>query len=217
MRSTSALIIAAAFCAGLAGNACASVVVNNGPPNQTGGSDANSFLEADNFTLAAASTNLNLVRFWALQSIAADYTGSISWSINQNSGGSPGASVASGSANPLGVATGVAALGFFEFSYQFAINATLAAGNYWLVLHNGPNNAQPGGDFYWEWSSDQGNSMNFDLTSSPSSWTSNLAELAFQLEARDPQGVPEPATLALVVAGLAAATVRGRRAAGRAA
>lgn len=212
MRSTTALIVAATLCAGLAGHAGASVVVNNGLPNGSGGSDANSFLEADNFTLGAASTTLNLVRLWSLQSSAADYTGSISWSINQDAAGSPGAAAASGSAAAVGVATGNAALGFFEFSYQFAINATLAAGNYWLVLHNGPNNATPSGDFYWEWSSDTGNSRSFDLTTSPSSWASNLSELAFQLEAKDPVTVPEPTTLALVAAGLAAASVRKRRA-----
>src|ERR1700675_1782721 len=90
LRTITARIIATALFAGLASSAGASVVVNNGLPNQSGGSDMNEFLEADDFTLGAASTSLNLVRFWSLQVDASDYAGSIEWSIRQDATGVPG-------------------------------------------------------------------------------------------------------------------------------
>ena len=81
-----ARIVTIALFAGFASTAGAAIVVNNGLPNQSGGSDLNGFLEADDFTLGA-TTSLNLVRFWTLQGDASDYAGSIEWSIRQSTGG----------------------------------------------------------------------------------------------------------------------------------
>lgn len=209
MQTITARIIAAALFAGLATSAGAGIVVDNGLPNQSGGSELNEFLEADDFTLGAASTSLNLIRFWSLQSDASDYAGSIEWSIRQDAAGVPGAISASGSATPTGVDTLNSAFGLEEFRYEFAINATLAAGNYWLVLHNGPNASQPTTSFYWEWSQDTGNSQNFDLPVPTQGWTGNFSELAFQLEDKS-TSVPEPATILLIGAGLAALVTRRR-------
>jgi PEP-CTERM motif len=209
LRTITARIIATALFAGLASSAGASVVVNNGLPNQSGGSDMNEFLEADDFTLGAASTSLNLVRFWSLQSATSDYAGSIEWSIRQDAAGTPGAVSDSGSATPTGVATGNTAFGFNEFRYEFAISTTLVAGNYWLALHNGPNSSQPTTSFYWEWSQDTGDSQSFDLPFPAQGWTGNFSELAFQLEAQD-RSVPEPATIFLIGSGLAAMMTRRR-------
>jgi len=219
MRAKIARIFAAAIFAGLASAAGATIVVDNGLPNQSGGSDLNSFLGADDFTLGA-STLLNLVRFWSVQGDATDYAGSIEWSIRQDSSGAPGAVSASGSATPTGVATGNTTFGLPEFRYEFGIGVTLAAGNYWLVLHNGPNNAQPSTTFYWAWSSDasnsNSNSQNFDLANPAQGWTGNFAELAFQLEARSVNPAPEPASIVLVGVGMAAMIARRRYQARRA-
>src|ERR1017187_9569981 len=77
--------------------------IGNGPPNQSGGSDLNAFLEADNFAVAS-TTRLNLVTFWALESSPADYVGSIAWAFYSDLAGVPNTAVSSGSATPTGIA-----------------------------------------------------------------------------------------------------------------
>lgn len=185
-------------------------IVYSAPPNQSGGSDLNGFLEADDFTLGAPVT-LTQIKFWSFQGSAGDYAGSIAWSINTNAAGVPGASVFAGSATPVGVATGNSAFGFNEFSYSFPIVAALAPGTYWVVLHNGPTNAIPGGDFVWGWSNgNSGNSQSQDLAVPGSPWIGNFAELALQLN--DASVVPEPTSMLLLGAGLLAlGFVRGRK------
>jgi hypothetical protein len=192
----------------LAGVSQAGIVVYQALPNQSGGSDMNSFLEADDVTF---NTPLALTRltFWSLQGSAADYAGSIAWSINSNiAPGVPGAALVSGSATPVPVATVNSAFGLNEFSYSFPISATVAAGTYWIVLHNGPTNAIPATDFFWEWSNgNSGNSQSQDLSSPGQPWLSNFAELALQVEA-----APEPSSMLLLGAGLLAlGFARGRR------
>jgi len=62
---------------GLAGSAHAAII-GNGPPNQTGGSDLNAFLEADNFTLGGSFT-ITQIKYWSLQNTLADYAGTTDW------------------------------------------------------------------------------------------------------------------------------------------
>jgi PEP-CTERM motif len=188
----------------------APIVFNNGLPNQSGAADMNAYLEADNFSLGAATT-LSLVRFWTLQDSAADYAGTIEWSIRNDAAGTPGTTASSGSAAAVGSLTGNSAFGLSEYSYTFGVSVALTAGNYWLVLHNGPNSSQPATSFYWAYSNEQsGNSQSFDL--SAPGWASNGAELAFQLEGNGASTpVPEPATLLLTGAGLALFVIRQKR------
>lgn len=173
--------------------------IGNGAPNQSGGSDLNAYLEADDFTLATAQ-DLTAIRFWALRGAPGDYAGSISWSILS---ALPGSVVASGSANPTIATTGNSTLGLEEIQLDFAVSVlNLAAGTYWLVLHNGPENATPAGDFHWAWSNGTaGNSQSSDLQAP--GWVGNHAELAFEITTQDPAAVPEPGTVGLIGAGLA--------------
>lgn len=195
---------------GLVGSAHAAII-GNGPPNQTGGSDLNAFLEADNFTLAGSNT-ITQIKYWTLQNTLADYAGTTDWGFYTDASGVPGTALFSGNTMATGVATGNTTQGLNEFAYTFAVNVVLGPGNYWLVLHNGPSNNIPNTMYYWAWSSDTGNSQSMDVVqmvnapvigpNPPSTppWTGNFTELAFQLTT-----VPEPASMALVGGGLFAA------------
>ena len=188
----------------------ANTIITNGPPNSSGGSDLNAFLEADNFLVVDPSVRILEVRFWALETSPADFAGSVDWAIYSNSGVLPGVSLFSGNASATGVATGNTTLGMDEYDYRFGVDVTLGTGSYWLVLHNGPSNAQPATNFYWAWSSDSGNSVSQDLSVDPA-WAGNSASFAFELNSSPS---PEPASLALVGGGMLAALLLRRKAKG---
>jgi hypothetical protein len=199
-------------------------VIYSASPNQSGGSDLNAYREADDFAIEVSST-IQQITFWALQGNANDYSGSVAWAIHNDSDGTPGAVVASGSATPAGTATGQSVADFQEYSYAFALSVSLSPGTYWLKLHNGPDFDLPTTDFFWEWSnSETGNSQSQDLSSlipsvfnSPvqtAPWTSNFTELAFQVDGTVNEslaGVPEPQTFLLFGAGLLALPFLRRR------
>jgi PEP-CTERM motif len=193
------------FTLALAGTAEATILFS-APPNQSGGSDLNAFLEGDSFVLAAPSIILQ-VEFWSLQADASDYSGSIYWEIDSNNSGVPGTAIDSGTPTPTGTPTGNTAFGLNEFVYQWNVNTILAPGTYWLVLHNGPTNTIPSTTFYWEWSADTGNSQSQDLSVAPA-WVANDAALAFEL---DGIVTPEPASICLMGSGLLAAWLARRK------
>ena len=181
-------------------------VVYSAPPNQSGGSDANGFLEADDIDISVP-TRLGIFNFWTFQTSAADYTGSIAWSLRSDNGGMPGASVISATAPATFVATGKTAFGLSEFVYTLVTDITVNPGRYWLVLHNGPNAAIPTTDFFWEWSNgNTGNSLSQDLALPNQPWLSNFAELALQV-----QDIPEPGSLLLSAAGVLGIWLARRR------
>jgi hypothetical protein len=172
------------------------------PPNQSGGSDLNTYLEAENVS-TGSNVTITSIKFWSFQTSVADYTGSIDWSINLDAAGVPGGVVSSGSATPSGVSTGNSGFGFSEFSYTFPVNVPVAAGTFWVVLHNGPASSIPSGDFYWGWSNaNAGDSQQQDISVSGQPWLSNFAELALEIQTADERVVPEPSSLMLAGAGL---------------
>jgi hypothetical protein len=193
-----------ALCAlALAGSA-ESAVIGNGPPNQSGGSDLNSFLEADKFSLANILT-ISKIAFWTLQGTPADYAGTTFWGIYNDVAGSPGTAIASGNPALIGTPTGNTTFGLSEFSYQVTVNVTLAVGTYWLVLHNGPANTIPATNYYWAWAADAGNSKSRDIALLPAAaWVGNSSALAFQLD------TPEPASISLMGSGLLVAWLARR-------
>ena len=184
-------------------------IIGNGPPNQTGGSDLNSFLEGDDFVVASVAQHVAQITFWALASSPSDFAGTVDWAFYSNNAGFPGVSLVSGNALATRTATGNTTFGLNEYSYTLAVNANLTTGHYWLVLHNGPSNAVPGTNFYWAWSNgNSGNSASLDIFGGPP-WVGNDAELAFELT-----DVPEPASMSLVGGGILAACLLRRKAKG---
>jgi len=205
MQLKKVVYLSALLVLGLALSAQASTI-GNGPPNQSGGSDLNSFLEADNFN-SGGNTGITHVQFWALATGLADFTGTVGWGFYTDAAGTPGVAVASGNSAATMVATGAAqTLGLDEYAVNFDVNVPVATNTvYWLVLHNGPSNTDPGTSFYWAWSSGaSGNSQNQFL--GDTAWVGNDAELAFQVTA-----VPEPASLSLIAGGLITGWMKRRK------
>jgi hypothetical protein len=171
-------------------------------PDQSGGSDLNGFLEADDFVLSG-SVNLTSITFWSLQNDASDYTGNIFWSINSDASGVPGLTAAAGFDSPTPVSTGISAFGLNEFSYTWSVSVPLGPGTYWLMLHNGFPNVNPGTTMFWEWHADTGNSQSMDVAIDTAPWITNSSELAFRLDGDVTSTVPEPGSMLLLGLGLA--------------
>lgn len=202
-QSKHLLVLLVLWLAGLmvAGVSRADIILYSAPPNQSGGSDLNGYIEADDVTFASPE-QITQIEFWSFQDSATDYAGSIAWSINTDDSGVPGTSVvASGSATPTGVATGNSGFGLNEYSYTFPVSASLTPGTYWVLLHNGPTDTIPSTDFFWEWSADTGNSQS--LYVGDTSWYGNFAELALELQGNGVSSVPEPSSMLLLFTGLA--------------
>ena len=182
----------------------AAVVYNNGSPNQANANNLGIVLQADDFVLSGTTT-ITDVHFWSLEA-AGDYRGGIFWALALNAGGSPGAFVASGLQTVVArAATGINALGFAEFQIDFNLNApvNLAAGTYWLVLHNGARtNLGDPNDFYWETTANNATVRGRESDDNAVSWTSNGNEHAFFLTGNAAGVVPEPATALILATGL---------------
>ena len=182
----------------------AAVVYNNGGPNQADANNLGIVLQADDFVLTGMTT-ITDVHFWSLEATG-DYRGGIFWALALNTGGSPGAFVASGFQTAVTrAATGINALGFAEFQNDFNLNAAvnLAAGTYWLVLHNGQRtNLGDPNDFYWETSANNGTVRGRESDDDAATWSTNFNEHAFFLTGNAAGVVPEPATALILATGL---------------
>ena len=197
----------------------AALIVDNGIPSTVNptGSNLSDTQQAQDFLLASI-TSLTNIRFWSLELSSADYLSSIFWEIRSNAAGVPGTNVvASGTSSPTRTTAGtVAAPGanYNQFQNDLSVNVTsLAAGAYWLTLHNGAITANNFTDFYW--SGADANSTAFsgqERGLNPlTAWSTNEQELAFQLYGTASAATPEPATfacggVALILIGLARLT-----------
>ncbi len=202
----------------LAGSASAGTVWNNGGPNSLGGNEIGDLNGAEDFIITAQS-DLTAISFWSLEA-SGSYLGSITWSIQANTSNVPGAVIASGNIAPTRTNLGaVPALGtnpsLTLFQNNFAINvAALSAGTYWLVLHDGLSTDTALQDFYWAWANLNGTNtgtnrgLEQDATLTDPSWNTNSNEHAFLLSGAP---TPEPATMVLLSAGLAALWLAGRK------
>ena len=215
----------AAFALAAAQVGFAAPVYNNGAPDQAYGTQMSEVVVAEDFTLGAMTTIAN-IQFWSIQSAATDYRGSVYWVVYSNVLGLPGAILFGNTAVATpAVATGNStAFGYAEYEFNIdVVDFTLAAGNYWLGLHNGPLASIDATEMLWETtaSSIVSESKYFDSTSS---WVGAGTHLAFALDGTGvvvpppppppppPTGVPEPGTLALVGLAVLVARVARRKA-----
>nr|WP_295130559.1 PEP-CTERM sorting domain-containing protein [uncultured Roseateles sp.] len=165
-------------------------------------------LVAENFSLSAA-TNITGIRLWSIQDAAAAYRGSVYWAIYSDLGGIPNAVLSGGSTSIVSeVATGNSTgFGYAEYEINIAASFNLAAGNYWLALHNGVLSDNSSAEMLW--STTGAGSADGRYLDSTFGWVQSGNEQAFQLEGTAVGGVgtvPEPSTLALMSLGLLAAT-----------
>ena len=187
----------------------AAVVFDNGAPDLVNALEMTGWILAEDFTLAAL-TNISGVVFWALES-PTTYQGSFSWAIHANNAGTPSAALQNGTG--LAVtreSTGRSAFGLSEYKYTFGIAPTnLAAGSYWLALHNGPLTTTIPTGFYWGTAPTvNGARARMDEAPFEGAFTATTRELAYQLTT-----VPEPGVSTALLGGLTllGGMYRGRR------
>ncbi|PWU05023.1 MAG: hypothetical protein C5B51_15785 [Terriglobia bacterium] len=179
------------------------VVYDNGSPDQTTGDEMTHLIQSEDFVLGANATITDVI-FWALDSSPSGYQGTITWVIAADSGGAPGAALASGSTTATVTGTGntvvIDALARSEEMVSFSIPAfaALAGTKYWLELHNGPAGTTDDLGYFWETSStfplDDLTPGQEILLPGGDLWSTNGNEHAFQLV----EAVPEPTEYVLL-------------------
>jgi hypothetical protein len=191
------LACAAMVAAGLP--AAGAAAFDNGAPDHLSANNMGYAWQADDFSLATG-TSVNAISFWSLEAAGA-FRGSISWSIVGDSAGVPGGTVfASGTQSSI-ARTGLGTyLGLSEFRNDFSLGSplALAAGTYWLVLHNGDfSNMGDPNEFLWETTAANGTLRGMESFDGGATWSGNFNEHAFQVSA-----VPEPASVLMLAAGM---------------
>jgi hypothetical protein len=190
------VLLVGLLCRGLAHG---ELIVNNGPPNTSGGNEMTTWIEADDFVLQSATTLTN-VRFWGFGKHENSYYGSITWRIYADNAGNPGAILASGSVvlDPVNLGPGTACCSANSLQFDYSIGAiSLGAGAYWLGLHNGPLDHTSWDEFFWQSTANLSSAYRGREDAYPvfddGDWVANQRDHAFQLF-----GVPEPETATLI-------------------
>ena len=192
-------------------SSAATIVWDNGSPDLSNGYffGYNSAEFINDFSLSQ-STTLTGVNFWTL-SLGAP--GNTYWAVYADNAGTPvwgGSPLFTGIASAVSIYLGGPVYGLDQYQNFLPINAALGPGNYWLGL--GASNLS-----YWAPSTSgligQLSYIHQLTTFSDysSGYISNMTyqEYAFNIEGQTT--VPEPGSLALLAAGLAAVAVRQSR------
>ena len=181
----------------LASQAQAGLVYDNGAPDGVSGNEMTMWIQAEDFTLGAPVT-LTDVRFWAFDSgEATGYQGSIVWSLYADTAGTPGGLLNRGTVVPIQTFDHNLVFGT-SYQYDFSVGAlNLAAGTYWLGLHNGPLSTTSREGLYWETTAGNGTIRgNEDIAPfDAGGWLNNGREHAFQLYSN--AVIPAPGAIVL--------------------
>jgi hypothetical protein len=198
----------------------ASILYNNGAPDQSDGSNITGFVAADDFALAGSVT-LTAGSFWSsanFDPFGSSFSGTIGWAILADASGSPGSILFSGSdSSPVLTDTGLQIFGTEEWRIDFSFGSiNLNAGTYWLGLHEGAlGTPDDGTTIFWDTTGSQTGALSqitADVTGA-SGWSFNSglrggsgSDLAFQLSGTSgggtPTPTPEPSSVALLGTGI---------------
>jgi hypothetical protein len=133
------------------------------------------YLPASDFTLDTQE-KFSAIEAWIWTVLDGDFSGTLSWAIYTDNSGVPGTLLASG-ADPATrvVATGVTSFGYSirQLQASMGTSVTLAAGTYWLALHEGTwGSAYDGSSAFWSLaSSNVGYPVQIDTNPvSPGTW-----------------------------------------------
>jgi hypothetical protein len=198
----------------LAAGARADVILTNGSANTITGDLMSGYIEANSFSLPSAAT-ITGVNFETLILQPETFQSTVTYFLSADNGGSPGTQLATGNVTVGTTDQGAALLGDYEaFSIGFSLATPFSAAadtTYWLGLYDGAltNNS---GDVYWSVSAGgQGVGM-FLVSPYTGPWNSTgQAPFYFQLTSAASASTPEPASPALMAAGLAMILTRGGR------
>ncbi|MBL8216071.1 MAG: PEP-CTERM sorting domain-containing protein [Bryobacterales bacterium] len=198
--------------------ASGATVYDNGAPLVGQVRDISLFRSADDFVLAS-NGNIAAVRFWisSTSPIVADpqtnFSGSISYAFYADSSGSLGTLLASGTVSgvtavPTGSIHSGTNAGMSVIDLDLTSLVALAAGTYWLELHEGPTlSTSDSTNIGWEASANSGGNALQGLAANGLPTSGTLNNLAFQLfdtPFNNTATVPEPGTLGLAALALIA-------------
>lgn len=198
--------------------------ISNGIHNGISARDITEFAQADDF-LVSSSLTFNAIRFYAVEFPSGfvtmtNFSGTLSWAIYQDSGGTvPNSTpssvlVASGSTSTVAQENtfdGLIASSIFQLDFTIPTQ-TLGAGRYWLRLKEGsPSSASDGSSINWVMtnSASTGNGYRADEDEvNPTTWTAEgtdtTNDFAFQLlnTGGAAAAAPEPGTCGLLALGI---------------
>ncbi len=183
-------------------------IFSQGAPNSNS-IDMTSYRLADDFTLAQAAT-ITGINFWYTSAPESNLT-TVSWAIYNSTANAPGTLIGSGNSP-------VATAAFFNI-YIAALSTSsvnLAAGTYWLELHSGSSlTGTSGPQNFWVFATDNATSLALfnngaGFPNSPiNPGSQGYGQFAFELiGTTGVSGVPEPATYAMLAAGLGLIALR---------
>ena len=196
----------------------AAVVYDNGGPNSVSGNETVAWVQAEDFSFAAATTITGAGVYLAGFDGIGAWDGGFQYYLFGDAGGTPGGVIQTGPVAPAVSDTGIAWCcggNAFLFTFDFAAPVNLAAGvTYWLGIHAGAPGNFNRDNIYWVTTA-----INATLTGRESfggtfdNWFDTDREHAFYLVGEGGAVIPEPATWAMLIAGfgLVGGAARRRR------